>query len=168
VKPLEPVHFAAQPPSATSSRNTATSPRAPACHSKIDPLGFALENFDPIGAWRNNYGRGRTTSLAGGLHGQLPDGSEFADIIGLKKVLLSRRDQFARCLTEKNARLFHGPHRGSRSTGLKWEKVVNDAKAKGYGLKDLLVAVVQSERFGGSSATHSRLAQDCFSGIVKL
>ncbi len=116
------------------------------CHRKMDPLGFALENFDPIGAWRDDYRRGRSSGLPVDPSGQLPDGSEFADINGLKKILLTRRDQFARCLTEKML---------AYSMGRTLEpfdrqdvaRIVDDTKAKGYGLRDLVLAVVQSPPF---------------------
>jgi hypothetical protein len=121
-------------------------PACAECHSKIDPLGFALENFDPIGTWRTSYGRGRATTLPVDSTGQLPDGSEFKDIIGLKQILLGRRDQFARCLTEKMLAYSMG-RTVEPFDRPDVEKVVTDAKAKGYGLKDLVVAVVQSEAF---------------------
>src|SRR5262249_25650575 len=58
------------------------------CHRKIDPPGFAMENFDAIGAWREQYeaagdGKARTIDAAG----QLPDGRAFTDVAGLKTLL---------------------------------------------------------------------------------
>lgn len=116
------------------------------CHRKIDPPGFALENFDPIGAWRTSYGRGRATSLPVDSTGQLPDGRAFTDIVGLKKILLTRCDQFARCLTEKMLAYSIG-RTLEPSDRQDVARIVDDAKAKGYGLRDLLLATVQSEPF---------------------
>ncbi len=67
------------------------------CHRKIDPLGFALEKFDPIGAWRTSYQKGATIDTSG----ELPGGQRFDDVAGLKKVLVERKEQFARMLTER-------------------------------------------------------------------
>jgi hypothetical protein len=71
-------------------------PACAACHDKIDPLGFALENYDVLGRWR--------TEDAGkpiDNKGQLPDGAAFEGPEGLKQVLLNRKDLFIRNLTTK-------------------------------------------------------------------
>jgi hypothetical protein len=117
------------------------------CHRKIDPPGFALENFDAIGAWRDKYepagdGRARAIDPAG----ELPDGRAFADVAGLKTLLGSRVDQFALCLTEKLLTYSLGrtlaaadrPH---------VSRIVAEARSQGYGLSDLVRLVVQSEPF---------------------
>lgn len=67
------------------------------CHRKIDPLGFALESFDPIGAFRTSYGKGIKIDTSG----ELPNGKPFRDVAELKKALAERKDQFARMLTER-------------------------------------------------------------------
>jgi hypothetical protein len=61
-----------------------------ACHAKIDPPGIALENFDPIGRWRETERDG--SPLVN--HETLPDGTELQGLDGLKAWLLSRRDEF--------------------------------------------------------------------------
>lgn len=66
------------------------------CHDRIDPLGFGLENYSPIGAWRTEES-GKPLDNTG----VLPDGRSFAGPGELKKVLLERKNDFARCLTEK-------------------------------------------------------------------
>jgi uncharacterized protein DUF1588/uncharacterized protein DUF1585 len=66
------------------------------CHASMDPLGFALENFDGIGAWRTFEGN---TSID--ASGTLPDGSKFEGPAGLRSILLSRQGQFVQTLTEK-------------------------------------------------------------------
>ena len=73
------------------------SPNCYGCHQKIDPLGFALENFNPIGQWRTSYGKAGKIDAAG----ELPSGQAFTDVAGLKKILVERRDLFARMLTER-------------------------------------------------------------------
>ncbi len=67
------------------------------CHSQMDPLGFALENFDAIGKWRD-------TSEGGGpvdASGVSPDGTAFQGLSGLREFLLNHQDQFVDTLTEK-------------------------------------------------------------------
>jgi mono/diheme cytochrome c family protein len=66
------------------------------CHSRMDPLGFALENFDAIGTWRSNEG---ATPID--VSGVLPDGSRFEGPAGLRTILLSHRDEFVQTVTEK-------------------------------------------------------------------
>src|SRR5439155_3968329 len=85
------------------------------CHAKIDPPGFALENFDVIGGWRENYrsvGKGDAVVLNSRkmryLKGPpvdaadvLPDGRRFRNIDEYKQLLLKDKDQLARALAEK-------------------------------------------------------------------
>ncbi len=66
------------------------------CHARIDPLGFGLENFDAIGAWRTTDG-GQPIDNSG----TLPDGRSFSGVAELKKTLMERKDDFARCLAQK-------------------------------------------------------------------
>ena len=66
------------------------------CHKTMDQLGFGLENFSPVGSWR--------TTVAGipvDASGELPDGTKFTGPVELKQLLLERRDEFTRNLTER-------------------------------------------------------------------
>jgi hypothetical protein len=72
-------------------------PGCAVCHLQMDPLGFALENFDAIGQWHTIDTDGRPIDVSGSL----PDGTQFQGVVGLRKLLLSRRDQFAAALTKK-------------------------------------------------------------------
>jgi len=65
------------------------------CHLKMDPIGYALENFDPIGQFREKDGTRPVENS-----GKLPDGTELRGVESLKKVLLQRKDHFVRSLTE--------------------------------------------------------------------
>jgi hypothetical protein len=67
-----------------------------ACHSRMDPLGFSLENFDGIGAWRNQDGKWPIDAS-----GVLPDGRTFEGPVGLEAVLRADRRAFAECVTTK-------------------------------------------------------------------
>jgi len=71
-------------------------PNCITCHEKMDPLGFGLENFDGVGAWRANDGAFKIDSS-----GVMPNGATFDGPAGLRKVLLGKSDQFRRCLSEK-------------------------------------------------------------------
>ena len=74
-----------------------SNPACASCHSRMDPLGFALENFDGIGKWRTS-GEGETRIDA---HVTLPDGSSFDGPSGLRNALLSRREDFAETVATK-------------------------------------------------------------------
>ena len=71
-------------------------PACASCHSQMDPLGFALENFDGIGGWRINDG-----GAAIDPSGVLPDGSTFQGPAELRQILLGKRDQFVATVTER-------------------------------------------------------------------
>lgn len=66
------------------------------CHRKIDPLGFALDNYNAIGIWREN-----SPEVQLDVSGTLPSGETFQGVGGLKQVLQKRQDDFARNLVEK-------------------------------------------------------------------
>ena len=72
-------------------------PTCAACHARMDPIGFALENYDGVGEWRTKDA-GSTIDATG----KLPDGTTFEGPAGLKKLLLTaHRDEFSRTFTEK-------------------------------------------------------------------
>ena len=71
-------------------------PSCASCHVMMDPLGFGLENFDAIGAWRDRDG-----AFAIDASGTLPDGSSFKGPRELKSILKERKDEFVRCLAGK-------------------------------------------------------------------
>lgn len=64
------------------------------CHEQIDPLGFALENFDPVGVWRDKYDNGRDVDMSGTLFRK----HEFSDVVQFKDALLVEKDRFVRAL----------------------------------------------------------------------
>lgn len=71
-------------------------PICAACHVRMDPLGFGLENFDPIGRWREKDGEFPIDAT-----GNLPDGRSFHGPAGLREILGSEREAFAKALTSK-------------------------------------------------------------------
>ncbi len=64
------------------------------CHEKLDPLGFALENFDPVGRWRQIYENGREVDASGTLFRT----HEFSNVIEFKDAILKEKDRFVRAL----------------------------------------------------------------------
>lgn len=135
------------------------------CHIKIDPAGFALENFDVMGGWRDRY---RTTSQGAGENavgvghnglinryrigqpvdatGELPDGRSFQNIRELKQLLLSDEQQLARNLVEQLAiyatgaplRFFDRPQ---------IEAILNKSRSENYGVRTLIHELIKSDLF---------------------
>ena len=72
-------------------------PACASCHVRMDPLGFALENYDAIGRWRADSEAGTPIDAAG----VLPDGTRFAGVVGLRDHLAAQPDEFVATVTEK-------------------------------------------------------------------
>jgi mono/diheme cytochrome c family protein len=130
------------------------------CHALIDPPGFALENFDVIGGWRDNYrssGNGQTVAVDGqrmpylkgprvDAGGVTPDGQRFRNIDEFKQLLLKDKDQLARALTVKLLTYATG---GAPETADKpeVEAIVDKVRDKNYGFRTLVHEIVQSPIF---------------------
>lgn len=118
------------------------------CHVKIDPLGFVLENFDPIGQWRDTYTAPDRKAKGAPIDpaGTLPDGTPLKDVRDLKRYLVDHIDAFAACLAEK---LFtYGTGRSPNYREQKQlEAIAIDIVSKKAGTRDLLLAVIDSEAF---------------------
>jgi hypothetical protein len=116
-------------------------PECMGCHSKIDPLGFSLENFDAVGRWRDEE-EGAPVDASG----VLPNGQTFSGPVELKKILLGRRDDFVRTMTENL--LIYSLGRGLQ---LEDECVVRDvlkaASAGEYRFSTLVLTIVKSHPF---------------------
>jgi hypothetical protein len=117
-------------------------PACAACHVRMDPLGFALENFDAIGAWR-------TTNEAGGAIDAaetLPDGTRLNGIGSLRQYLLGRRDAFAGTVTEKL--LMYALGRGLEYYDFPAvRKIARDAASRNYRWSSIITGVVTSTPF---------------------
>lgn len=113
------------------------------CHRKIDPLGFALENFDAAGLWRTSYGNRGPKIDASGI---LPSGEPFSKVSEFQELLSRRSDDFTRCLIEKMMTYALG-----RTLGLgdraAIDKIQRDLLAGPNGLQDLIAGVVLSDSF---------------------
>jgi hypothetical protein len=116
-------------------------PSCVACHTRMDPLGFALENFDGIGRWRDDE-RGLKIDASGSL----PEGEHFTGPVELRKVLLERKDEFVRCLVEKLMTYALG--RGMENYDRVTVKEIAAAVAKdGYRFSTLVDRLVGSDAF---------------------
>ena len=111
------------------------------CHARMDPLGFALENFDAIGKYRTV--EGHSTIDASGV---LPDGTTFSNPTAFRQALLTHRDEFVRAFTEKLATYALG--RAVQSYDMPAIRaIVRDAAPTGYRWSSLILGIVQSRPF---------------------
>jgi hypothetical protein len=117
-------------------------PSCSSCHAVIDPLGFALENFDVIGGWRTVDESGRTVDATG----TTVSGAKVEGLPGLRALLLEPPDQFPRTVTEKllayalGRRLEYYDRPAVR-------KIVRDAAAHDYRWSSIILGVVESPAF---------------------
>lgn len=117
------------------------------CHDSIDPAGFALENFDAIGRWREQQ-QGQPLDASGGL----PDGSEFEGVAGLERALLKRPELFAKTMTEKLMTFALG-------RGVEYydapaiRQIVSKAESEDYRFSSLILGIASSEPFRMRMAT---------------
>jgi mono/diheme cytochrome c family protein len=111
------------------------------CHNFMDPVGFALENFDAIGRWRDTE-EGLPVDSTGGL----PDGSEFSGVTGLEQAVLKNPEMFVGTLSEKLLTFALG--RGVESyDSPAIRKIVRDARAENYRFSSLIVGIATSVPF---------------------
>jgi mono/diheme cytochrome c family protein len=116
-------------------------PSCAACHKRMDPIGFAFENFDPIGAWRDADGGHPIDTAA-----SLPDGSSFTGPAELRALILSRKDDFVRCLTEKL--LTYALGRGVEYYDASTVKAIRRSVADGgYKMSTLILEIARSYPF---------------------
>jgi hypothetical protein len=134
-----------------------------ACHAKIDPPGFALENFDVMGAWRERYRSLETGDPVEGVGhsaikftfklgqpvdatGHLADQRTFRDVREFKQLLLADEDQLARNLVRQLLVYATGasPRFADREAV---EAILDATRPSGHGVRSLVHAIVQSELF---------------------
>jgi hypothetical protein len=116
-------------------------PSCASCHALMDPLGFALENFNAIGQWRTLGDAGEPIDAAGAL----PDGTPFDGVDGLRDALLSS-DLFLTTLTEKLMTYALG--RGVEYYDMPAVRaIVRDAAESDYRLSSLILGIVESPAF---------------------
>jgi hypothetical protein len=118
-----------------------TDPTCASCHKRMDPLGFALENYDAIGKWRDTDGKFAIDASA-----VLPGGRKVDGADGLKKALLDRKDDFVRCLATKmlTYALGRGIEPYDRCTV---EDICAAVKQNNYRFSAMLLGIVKSDAF---------------------
>ncbi len=116
-------------------------PTCAVCHTRMDPLGFALENFDALGKWRTAEGDAPIDPS-----GVLPDGAKFQGPDGLRKVLLSRPEQFVTTFTEKllTYALGRGIEFYDEPTV---RQIMRQAAPNDYRWSSLILGIIKSEPF---------------------
>jgi hypothetical protein len=114
-----------------------------ACHGVIDPLGFALENFDAVGRWRVMDREARAPIDASGV---LVDGTAVTGPVELRRALLARPDQFVQTLTEKL--MTYGLGRSLDYTDMPTvRRIVRESAENDYRFSDLVWGIVNSTQF---------------------
>jgi hypothetical protein len=139
-----------------------TTEQCASCHAKIDPPGFALENFDPIGGYRTTYRalgkwppakvvvNSTPVQYSIGLPVQggdiMPNGRKFGDSDEFKKILLEDPDPFLRTVVEKLTIYATGSAIGP-SDRVAVTEILQRAKARNFGLRTVVHQVVASDLF---------------------
>ena len=117
-------------------------PACASCHNTIDPVGFALENFDAVGRWRDHGGDVGTMDASGGL----PGVGEFDGVDGLEDGLLSRPELFAGRVSEKLLTFALG--RGTEYFDAPViRRILREAKSEDYRFSSLIIGIVKSVPF---------------------
>jgi len=115
------------------------------CHVRMDPLGFALENFDALGKWRTT-----SDGLPVDASASLPDGSRFDGVTGLRALFVTHREDFVRTFAERL--LSYAIGRGTEPSDFPAvRKIVRDTTAQDYRWSAIVKAIVQSAPFGMST-----------------
>ena len=117
-------------------------PSCNSCHSVIDPLGFALENFDVIGGWRTIDEAGKPVDASGAT----VSGAKIEGLSGLRALLLDDPEQFPRTVTEKLLAYALG-RRVEYYDRPAVSKIVRDAAAKDYRWSSIILGIVESPTF---------------------
>src|SRR5262249_3266276 len=113
------------------------------CHARIDPLGFALENFDAIGRWRTEDAEAHTRIDASGV---LPDGTAFNGPTEFRKALLTKKMEFVANVTDKL--LTYALGRGTEDYDAPVvRQIVRAASPTDYRWSSIVLGIVQSKTF---------------------
>jgi hypothetical protein len=128
-------------------------PSCSVCHDQMDPIGFALENYDAAGAWRTKDGNFEVDTT-----GTLPDGRSFDGASGLKQLLRADSAAFARHFTEKlmTYGLGRGLERGDRGVV---DQITRDIAREDHKFVPLVKSIVTSPPFRMRSASDRQSAR---------
>lgn len=112
------------------------------CHEQIDPLGFALENYDPIGVWRDQYENGREIDTAGMLLRQ----HKFTNVVEFKDAILAERDRFTAGLAS-HLMSFALARKIDAGDSVAIKQIAKATAADNYKIHTLLKQIVISDPF---------------------
>ena len=133
-----------------------TNPSCNGCHGVIDPLGFALENFDAVGRWTEIDRMARTPIDSSGV---MADGTAVDGPIALRNAILARPEQFVQTFAEKL--MTFGLGRGLEYYDMPTvRRIVREASADNYRFSTLVLAIINSEQFRMKSAPSQEIAAE--------
>ena len=112
------------------------------CHEQIDPLGFALENFNAIGKWREKYENGREVDMEGVLFRK----HKFTNVVEFKDAVLLEKERFVRGLAG-HLLVFSLGRQLSPADQIALDEIVKKSAVKGYRMKSILGEVILSKSF---------------------
>jgi hypothetical protein len=116
-------------------------PACASCHAVMDPIGFALENFNAVGKWRTQDGKFKINAACA-----LPSGQTLNGPAGMRKLLLSKKKEYLRCLTQKM--LTYALGRGlERADDCVVDQIAQQLPKDSYKFSSLVRGVVQSAPF---------------------
>ncbi len=123
------------------------------CHEKIDPLGFALENYDAVGVWRDKYENDRKIDMAGTLFRK----HRFTSVVEFKDAILAEHDRFARGFAAHVLSFALARELGAADQPA-LDKIARATAADDYKIKTLIKQVILSEPF--QTKTNSKARAD--------
>ena len=119
-----------------------TQPDCASCHVKIDPLGFALENYGPTGVWRDTYDNGRSVDAGGVLFGR----HKFDDIVEFKDAILAEKSLFARAFSGHVLEFALGRELDA-SDEPALDRIVRETAKADYRIQEMIQQIVLSDPF---------------------
>ena len=121
------------------------------CHAQLDPLGFAFENFDPVGRWREKYENGREVDASGTLFRK----HRFGNVVEFKQAILEEKDRFTRAFAEHLLSFALGREITPEDSPA-LDDMVAQTVAANYSIRTLIEGVTQSGPFVSRSSGISR------------
>ena len=112
------------------------------CHARMDPIGFALDNFDAVGQWRTSDESGTPIDASG----VFPDGTRFEGVAGLRQLLLRRPEQFVSTLTE-NLLIYALGRSLAHTDAPTVRAIVREAARNDYRFSSIVMGIVESTPF---------------------
>ena len=136
-------------------------PVCASCHTRMDPLGFALENYDAVGAWRTQDGKFPIDAS-----GSLPDGRNFSGAQGLEQVLAASPKAFAQCISEKM--LTYALGRGLQNYDRPAVNgIVDKLTGDGYRFSSMVMGIVESLPFQKEQKDRPETATEVAQNVSK-